>query len=76
MSVEIGGHTDNRGSVEHNKKLSQNRSKSVYEYLIIQNVEKNRLSYVGYGSSIPVKTNENAAGRAKNRRTEMKVVEN
>ncbi|MDD4746967.1 MAG: OmpA family protein [Salinivirgaceae bacterium] len=74
--IEIGGHTDNRGSDDHNKKLSQNRSKSVYEYLINQNIDKSRLTYVGYGSSVPVKTNENAAGRAKNRRTEIKIIGN
>lgn len=74
MKIEIGGHTDNVGSKEYNKKLSKERAKSVYEYLISKGISKDRLSYEGYDFSIPIADNETEDGRAKNRRTEFKVV--
>ena len=74
LKVEIGGHTDNVGSREYNIKLSENRARSVYDYLISQGIGKSRLKYKGYGFSEPVANNSNEEGRAKNRRTEMKVL--
>lgn len=74
MKIEIGGHTDNKGSLEYNQKLSENRAKSVYNYLINQGIDASRLSYKGYNFSKPVETNDTAAGRAKNRRTEFTIL--
>ncbi len=74
MQIEIGGHTDNEGSDAHNLVLSQNRAKSVYDYLITNGIESKRLMYKGYGKTIPVASNETPEGRAKNRRTEFKVL--
>lgn len=74
IKLEIGSHTDNVGSDDYNKTLSENRSKSVVNYLIQKGVATTKLVAVGYGESKPVSTNENEAGRQKNRRTEFKVV--
>jgi outer membrane protein OmpA-like peptidoglycan-associated protein/Tol biopolymer transport system component len=73
--VEIGGHTDNVGSDESNLQLSDNRAKSVVEYLISKGIDASRLTYKGYGESQPIADNESEEGRAKNRRTEFRVIE-
>ena len=74
VKIEIGGHTDNQGSAEYNEKLSLERAKSVYNYLISKGIDKNRMSFKGYGMSQPIATNETEEGRALNRRTEFKIV--
>lgn len=82
VSVEIGGHTDNIGNDKYNQKLSEARAKSVVEYLAGQGIDKARLKAKGYGEAMPVAPNTNAdgtdnpEGRAKNRRTEFKVIKN
>ena len=76
MKIEIGGHTDNVGTKEYNKALSQNRAKSVYNYLIEKGVSADRLSYKGYDFSMPIADNDTEEGRALNRRTEFKVISN
>ena len=73
--IEIGGHTDNSGSESHNDSLSENRAKVVYQYLIDKGINKTRLSYKGYSSTIPASTNENSRGRSLNRRTEFKIID-
>lgn len=75
LKVEIGGHTDNVGTEVHNKKLSENRAKTVTEYLTKKGIDINRLTYKGYGFSQPISTNDTPEGRAKNRRTEFKIVQ-
>lgn len=67
--VEIQGHTDNVGQEEANLILSDQRAKSVYQYLVEQGVPSSRLSANGYGESNPISSNETYSGRAKNRRT-------
>jgi len=74
LKIEISGHTDNVGSKEYNLELSENRAESVFDYLIEHGVDKDRLSYKGYGESDPIKTNETEIGKAENRRTEMKII--
>ncbi len=74
VNIEIGGHTDSIGSAEMNQELSENRAKSVYDYLVENGVGQSRLSFHGYGFTVPLATNETEEGRAKNRRTEFKVV--
>lgn len=73
LKIEIGGHTDNTGTAELNQKLSENRAKSVYNYLITHGVAADRLSYKGYAATKPVADNGTAEGKAKNRRTEFLV---
>ncbi len=67
---EISGHTDSLGSAEYNKVLSENRAKSVVDYLILKGIDKSRITYVGYGSEFPVSTNSTDEGRQENRRVE------
>jgi outer membrane protein OmpA-like peptidoglycan-associated protein/tetratricopeptide (TPR) repeat protein len=73
--IEIGGHTDNVGSDEANLTLSNNRAQSVVDYLIKKGIATTRLTAKGYGETMPIATNDTDAGRAKNRRTEFKVIE-
>ncbi len=75
MRIEIGGHTDNTGKAAYNLTLSENRANAVYNYLIQKGIDKKRLSYKGYGSSLPIADNDTPEGRATNRRTEFKVIE-
>ncbi len=74
LEVEISGHTDSTGSFDHNLRLSQNRAASVHRYLVEQGVPGGRLSYRGYADTQPVDTNETPEGRARNRRTEFRVI--
>ena len=71
VKISVEGHTDNEGSKEGNTKLSKNRAKSVYQYLIEKGIDKSRLSIKGFGSSQPVADNETEEGRKKNRRIEV-----
>ncbi|MBS3774850.1 MAG: OmpA family protein [Bacteroidales bacterium] len=76
LKIEISGHTDNVGSEEYNMELSEKRARSVYDYLVEKGIDPERLSYKGYGESEPVATNETEEGRAQNRRTEIKILDN
>ena len=74
LKIELGGHTDNVGRPEANQRLSEQRAKAVYDYLINKGIPSNRLSYKGYGETQPVATNDTNEGRRENRRTEIKVL--
>lgn len=74
LKIEISGHTDNVGKPAENLTLSNNRAKSVVKYLISKNVAAARLVAKGYGETKPVADNSTEEGRAKNRRTELKVI--
>ena len=74
LVVAIEGHTDNVGNKIENLHLSKERAKSVYDYLIQSGIQKQRLSYEGFGEEIPIVSNDNEKGRALNRRTEFKVI--
>lgn len=73
MEIEIHGHTDSRGGEDYNQNLSENRTKSVYEYLVEQGIEASRMKYIGYGESKPIADNKYADGRQLNRRVEFVV---
>jgi outer membrane protein OmpA-like peptidoglycan-associated protein len=74
IRIEIGGHTDNVGKPKDNQLLSENRSKSVREYLIANQISEDRTQFKGYGEEQPRDSNETPEGRANNRRTEFKVL--
>jgi outer membrane protein OmpA-like peptidoglycan-associated protein len=74
MKIEISGHTDNTGNPVVNAKLSTERAKAVVDYLVKKGITKDRLTYQGFGSDQPIADNATAAGRAKNRRVEFKIV--
>jgi outer membrane protein OmpA-like peptidoglycan-associated protein len=73
--VEIGGHTDNKGSQNYNMQLSEKRAAAVVKYLVEKGTEAKRLRSKGYGFSKPVADNSTEEGRTLNRRTEFKLVE-
>ena len=72
LKVEVQGHTDNRGSAAYNQRLSENRARSVMNYLSGRGIETGRLSAKGYGLTKPVASNDTAEGRSLNRRVELK----
>ena len=74
LKVEIQGHTDNRGSAKYNQKLSDRRANAVMGYLVGRGISPNRLTASGYGFSKPATSNDTPAGRAQNRRVELKPV--
>jgi outer membrane protein OmpA-like peptidoglycan-associated protein len=73
--LSIEGHTDNRGAVEMNNKLSQDRADSVMKYLSSHGVEEGKLDAHGYGPARPLETNETEEGRQKNRRVEFHITQ-
>lgn len=75
LNLEIGGHTDSVGSDADNLLLSERRASAVVDYLVANGVVNNRLTAKGYGETQPVADNATEAGRALNRRTEMKVTQ-
>lgn len=70
ISIEIQGHTDDRGSDQYNLRLSSDRAESVRRYLTEQGIAPSRLTARGYGESRPIDTNRTEPGRANNRRVE------
>jgi outer membrane protein OmpA-like peptidoglycan-associated protein/tetratricopeptide (TPR) repeat protein len=75
LVVELSGHTDNTGTAEYNQTLSENRALSVRNYLVENGIDEARMTYKGYGLTMPIATNETEEGRATNRRTELKILE-
>ncbi|MGB0023151.1 MAG: OmpA family protein [Candidatus Sulfotelmatobacter sp.] len=73
LNIEVDGYTDNVGGDEMNQQLSENRARSVRDYLVQQGVATNSVSAKGFGNTLPVATNDNAAGRQQNRRVELVV---
>ena len=73
MEIKINGHTDNQGKEATNLKLSKERAKSVYKYLLDQGVI-NPMKYEGFGSSKPLVPNDTDENKAKNRRVEFVIV--
>ncbi len=76
LRVEIGGHTDSQGSDAFNQTLSENRAKTVLDYLTgkFPALKAGQLTSAGYGETLPIAPNDNALNRARNRRVEFKVL--
>ncbi len=75
LRAEIEGHTDDQGSDPYNLKLSDDRAKAVADYLVKKKIDKERLTWKGYGETKPLKPNTSEENRALNRRVEFRVVE-
>jgi len=76
LRIEIGGHTDSRGSDARNQQLSEARAKAVRDYLTnkFPELDAEQFTAVGYGERQPIATNRTTLGMAKNRRVEFKVL--
>jgi OmpA-OmpF porin, OOP family len=75
LRVEIAGHTDSVGAAAYNQALSERRARAVLEYLVAAGIDRDRLTARGYGEAEPVADNATDAGRARNRRVELRVLE-
>jgi outer membrane protein OmpA-like peptidoglycan-associated protein len=81
IKIEMGSHTDSVGGNVYNHELSKNRAESTVSYLISKGIAPDRLTAKGYGEEVPIARNsnpdgtDNPIGRAKNRRTEFKILE-
>ena len=73
-AVKVTGHTDSTGGFEMNQTLSENRAKSVADYLGSQGVARTRLHSYGYGPRYPIASNDSPDGRAANRRVELEIL--
>ncbi|WP_181234295.1 OmpA family protein [Enhygromyxa salina] len=74
VRVEISGHTDSNGGYEHNVDLSQRRAEAVKRYLVEAGIDESRIETRGAGPNEPIDTNDTSAGRAENRRIEVKIL--
>ncbi|MCQ2261860.1 MAG: OmpA family protein [Bacteroidales bacterium] len=74
LKVELAGHTDNIGKPADNQRLSEQRAKAVFDFLVDKGISATRLSYKGYGDTRPVADNDTEEGRAQNRRTTFTIV--
>jgi OmpA-OmpF porin, OOP family len=76
IEIEMSAHTDSKGSDDYNFKLSDNRARSVKEYIISKGIAESRIVSQGYGETKPEATNETDEGRQINRRVEFKILKN
>jgi len=74
LVIQINGHSDNSGLWFKNQKLSEQRARAVFEYLIQRGVQ-NKMSFKGFGASQPIADNNTDEGRAKNRRVEIEIIQ-
>ncbi len=70
VKVSVEGHTDSDGDPDMNMKLSEDRAKTVMDQLVSMGIDKDRLSYKGFGESEPIASNDTPEGKASNRRVE------
>ena len=72
--VEVVGHTDSVGSDAVNQRLSEERAGAVAQYLTAQGVQRERMETMGAGKRYPIADNNTDAGRAQNRRVEIRLI--
>lgn len=73
LKIEVEGHTDSVGNDSYNQKLSEQRAGAVLDYLVKQGLPGASVTSKGFGKTLPVATNDTAAGRQRNRRVELVV---
>ena len=76
IEIEMSAHTDSRGSDDYNIRLSDNRARSVMEYILSKGIAPSRIRSQGYGETRPVATNDTDEGRQLNRRVEFTILKN
>ena len=74
ISIEVGGHSNGLCTDNYCNKISSDRAKAVVDYLAGKNINRNRLTYKGYGKKFPIASNDTAEGRRKNQRVELKII--
>ena len=74
VRVEIAGHTDNSGSADYNRQLSERRANSVFTFLSQHGIDKKRMVPKGYGPDRPIASNDIEEGRSLNRRIEVRII--
>ncbi|MGZ5222238.1 MAG: OmpA family protein [Flavisolibacter sp.] len=74
--IMVIGHTDSKGTLRYNQKLSENRSKAVTNYISNSGISKERLTAIGKGETDPIATNDTPEGSASNRRVEFVITAN
>ncbi len=72
--IDVYGHTDSTGSDAFNQTLSENRARTVANYLVSQGVTSTRVRSQGFGETMPIASNDTVDGRSRNRRVEIKIV--
>jgi OOP family OmpA-OmpF porin len=72
-AIEIGGHTDNVGTAQSNLELSTRRAQTVRDFLVSQGYPAEKITFKGYGQSMPIDQTDSEIARARNRRVEIKV---
>ena len=72
--VELGGHTNNIPKDDYCDDLSTKRARQVYKFLIENGVDRDQLSFRGYGKRHPIASNDTTVGRARNQRVEVKII--
>lgn len=75
MKILVKGHTSTEGSNKYNQKLSENRSQSVVNYLLSKNIDKERLTFKGFGKSQPINTEKSQQSHQQNRRVEFEIMD-
>jgi outer membrane protein OmpA-like peptidoglycan-associated protein len=75
LKIEISGHTDDRGTVEYNQRLSERRSKSVIDYLVSKGIPRTRFTIANFGEGKPIEAGESPTALQANRRVEFKILE-
>ena len=73
LQISVEGHTDSRGGARYNKDLSTSRAASVVQYLVGQGIGPQRMVSAGFGEAQPIEDNATEAGRASNRRVEIRI---
>lgn len=76
IEIEMSAHTDSRGSDDYNFKLSDNRARSVMEYILSKGIATSRIRSQGYGETKPVVPNDSDENRQLNRRVEFTILKN
>ena len=76
IEIEMSAHTDSSGSDEYNFTLSDNRARSVREYILSKGIAASRIISQGYGETIPEVPNDTDENRQLNRRVEFKILKN
>ena len=74
IEIEMSAHTDSKGADDYNYRLSDDRARSVREYIVSKGIDEKRIVSQGYGETKPVSSNETEEGRQLNRRVEFKII--